>query len=133
MSVFPKAFPRRGEVYTVDFGEPRGSAQAGERPALVVSNDVNNNVGSVVIVAAITKTIPAKRYPQNVHLDAGPLPLAGTILCGQLLTIDKVDLLRHRATLPQATMDEVDVALCKALGIRRAPPIPPTPTAPPAN
>lgn len=67
----------------VDFNPARGSEQAGERPALVVSNDIGNQHASVVIVAAITSTIPSKQYPQCVPLPGrpeGPLPRPGTIL-----------------------------------------------------
>jgi mRNA interferase MazF len=101
----------------VDFGQPRGSEQAGHRPALVVSNDVNNNHSPVVTVAAITKTIPKKTYPYNVDLPAGVLQLGGTIYCAQLLTIDKTRLVRHRGTLDAAKLAEVDRALIVALGL----------------
>lgn len=121
MATYPKAFPRRGEIYDVDFGQPRGSEQAGRRPALVVSNDVNNQRSPVVIVAAITKTIPKKVYPFNVDLPAGILPLGGTIYCGQLLTIDKTRLLRHRGDLDNAKIAEVDRALCVSLGLAKPP------------
>jgi mRNA interferase MazF len=116
-SPFPRVFPRRGEIYIVDFGEPRGSAQAGQRPALVVSNDVNNQRAPVVIVAAITRTIPKRKYPMNVELPAGVLPEAGTIYCHQLLTLDKRDLLRHRGSLDARKMAEVDRALAVALAL----------------
>lgn len=121
MATYPKAFPRRGEIYDVDFGTPRGSEQAGRRPALVVSNDVNNQRSPVIIVATITKTIPKKAYPFNVDLPAGVLPLGGTIYCGQLLTIDKTRLLRHRGELDDAKVAEVNRALCVALGLPKPP------------
>lgn len=76
----------------VDFSPARGSEQAGTRPALVVSNDVDNQHSPVVILAAITSILPTKRYPFNVHLPAGPLPNEGTIMCGQLMTVDKTRL-----------------------------------------
>ena len=121
MATFPKVFPRRGEIYDVDFGSPRGSEQAGRRPALVVSNDVNNQRSPVVIVATITKTIPKKAYPFNVPLPAGILPLGGTIYCGQLLTIDKTRLLRHRGELDAPKIADVNRALAVALGLPRPP------------
>lgn len=117
--IFPRAFPRRGEIYDVDFGQPRGSEQAGRRPALVVSNDINNKHSPVVIVAAITKTIPKKAYPFNVDLPAGILPLGGTIYCGQILTIDKTRLLRHRGALDETKISEVSEALRVSLGLPR--------------
>jgi mRNA interferase MazF len=104
----------------VDFGDPRGSAQAGMRPAVVVSNDVNNQRSPVVIVAAITKTVPKRSYPMIVDLPAGVLPQDGSIYCHQLLTLDKQDLVRHRGDLDASKMREVDVALAKALGLRFA-------------
>jgi len=39
------------------------------------------------LVAAITRTIPPKRYPQNVHVPAGELAFDSTILGGQILTV----------------------------------------------
>ena len=48
---------RRGEIYWVDFGTPRGSEQAGKRPALVIQNDVGNESSPTTIVAGITSKI----------------------------------------------------------------------------
>lgn len=116
-SIFPRRFPRRGEIYQVDFGEPRGSAQAYERPALVVSNDTNNEHSPTVVVAAITKTLPKRPSSVTVVLPAGILPLDSAILCTQLLTLDKSDLMRHRGDLDQEKMRAVNAALVKALAL----------------
>ena len=106
----------------VDFNPARGSEQQGIRPAVVVSNDTNNQYSPNVIVAAITKTIPKKNYPMNVYLPAGVLPLEGTILGAQLMTLDKTRLLRHRGDLDEQKMNEVETALAKSLGLRFANP-----------
>ena len=119
-SAFPRSFPRRGEIYDVDLGEPHGSAQAGRRPAVVISNDVNNQWSPVVTVAAITKTVPEKRYPYNVHLPAGALELPGTIMGNQVFTFDKQDLLRYRGQLDDEVMAQVSAALAVALDLRRS-------------
>jgi mRNA interferase MazF len=116
--VFPRRFPRRGEIYQVDFGDPRGSAQAYERPALIVSNDVNNEHSPTVVVAAITTTLPKRPSSVTVVIPAGALPRESAILCTQLLTLDKQDLLRHRGDLDKVRMREVEAALLKALAIR---------------
>lgn len=111
-------FPRRGEIYLVDFNPARGSEQAGVRPGVVVSNDVNNQHSPVVVVAALTRTIPSKRYPQNVHLPEGsPLRDAGTILCGQLNTIDKTRLLDKKGALTAAQINDLNRALRMSLHI----------------
>ena len=35
-----KGFPKRGEVWLVNWSPARGSEQAGRRPALVIQNDI---------------------------------------------------------------------------------------------
>jgi mRNA interferase MazF len=117
MAAFPNEFPRRGEIYMVDFDPARGSEQAGTRPAIVVSNDVNNKFSPVVVVAAITRTIPSRAYPYNVHLPAGALPQAGTIMCSQLMTIDKKRLGNYRGEIAPALVSDLDRALCVALSL----------------
>lgn len=111
------AFPRRGEIYFVDFDPVRGSEQGGTRPALIVSNDVGNQHGAVVTVVAVTRTIPKKRYPQNVPLPAGVINEPGTIFCGQILTVSKDRLGNYQGTVPVATMVQVDAALRVHFGI----------------
>lgn len=104
----------------VDFNPARGSEQAGERPALVVSNDIGNQHGSDVIVAAITATIPSKQYPHCVSLlgrPRGPLPRPGTILCSQLVTVDKARLGDFRGALSPAQVQQVNAALRASLGL----------------
>ena len=59
-------FPRRGEVWTVNFHPGRGSERRGTRPALVIQNDVGNEHAATTIVAAITSTL--KLYPVTVPL-----------------------------------------------------------------
>lgn len=63
------SFPRRGEVWTVNFYPGRGSEQRGTRPALVIQNDVGNEHAATTIVAAITSTL--KLYPVTVPLHRG--------------------------------------------------------------
>ena len=62
--------PRRGEVWLVDFGKPVGRAQAGRRPALVVSADaLNEGPAGLVIVVPIT-TAP-RGLPSHVEIEPG--------------------------------------------------------------
>jgi mRNA interferase MazF len=103
----------------VDFGEPRGKPQAYERPALIVSNDVNNQHSPTVVVAAITKKILDTQSSVHVVVAAGVLPLDSTVLCTQLLTIDKNDLQRHRGDLDPTNLEKVNAGLAIALGLPR--------------
>ena len=62
------AYPRRGEVWLVNF-DPTVGAEIQRRPALIVQNDVGNRVSSITIVAAITSTLK-QAYPFQVFLKA---------------------------------------------------------------
>jgi len=48
-----KDFPRRGEVWLVNWNPARGSEQAGIKPVLVIQNDIGNEKAPTTIVAAI--------------------------------------------------------------------------------
>jgi mRNA interferase MazF len=114
-------FPRRGQIHWVDFNPTRGSEQAGRRPAVIVSNDVMNLHGSVVVVAPLTSRLPAKQYPQNVHLPAGrPLEREGVINCGQVRTISKDRLDGYRADLEPEQVAQVERALAAVFVLKLA-------------
>jgi mRNA interferase MazF len=109
---------RRGDIYWVDFGTPRGSEQGGRRPALIVQNDVGNLSSTTIIIAAIT-TKRKGFYPFHVEVSAveSGLPQDSTILLEQLLTINKDRLLERVGRLSNLKLKEVDEALKVSLGI----------------
>lgn len=57
-------FPRRGEVWWVNFGPAVGTESAKTRPAIVISNDVSNEFLERVQVMPITSNV-AKIYPSE--------------------------------------------------------------------
>ena len=70
-----KGFPKRGEVWLVNWNPARGSERADRRPALVIQNDIGNQKASTTIVAAISSSV--KVYPMNVQINP---PEAGILL-----------------------------------------------------
>jgi mRNA interferase MazF len=112
---------RRGGIYDIDFDPARGSEEGKTRPALVVQNDVGNRHSPTTIVVAITSQIPSKRYPFHVALPASLLGMPGTILCEQMLTVDKRRVLSAaRADIDTETQQRVDEALRHSLGLSSA-------------
>jgi len=109
---------QRGEIYSVDFGIPRGSEQGGRRPALVIQNDIGNRNSPTTIVAAITSR-QKKHYPFHVEITANEsgLPQDGTVLLEQVLTINQSRLVSKVGALASAKMAEVDYAIKKSLGL----------------
>ena len=109
---------RRGDIYRVDFGTPRGSEQGGLRPALVVQNNAGNASSPTTIIAAIT-TRRKGSYPFHVDISAleSGLPHDSTVLLEQLLTVNQNRLVKRVGNLSSTKMREVDKALQVSLGL----------------
>lgn len=112
---------RRGDVYEIDFGVPRGSEQGGSRPALIVSTDDLNAVSSTVIVAAITKTLPSATHerPQQVAVSTRETGLVhdGMVKLDQILTVSRERLNGRRGRLSPELMRKVDRAIFYSMGL----------------
>ena len=110
---------KRGEVWMVNFTPGRGSEQKGNRPALVIQNDVGNQYASTTIVTAITTTI--KKYPVTVLIPEGKggLKENSMVNLAQLLTVDKERLIKRLGYLDEERMAEVDEAIRISLGINK--------------
>lgn len=124
---------KRGEVYWYNLGEPRGSVQGGNRPALViqdddvdavvVQNDYGNGSSPTTVVAILSRQIPSKSYPFHVRVPKGTGGLdEGVVKCEQVFTVNQNELGGLKATLPEDLMEKVDQAICKSLGLKYAKP-----------
>lgn len=106
-------FPRYGDIYDVDLDPVVGSETGKRRPALIVSNDVNNEYSETVTVLPITGQ-PAKReYPFEVFVPKGVAGLTSDsrIKANQVRTLDKSRLVRLRGSLPPQYLPKVERAL----------------------
>ena len=112
-----KDFPRRGEVWLVNWNPARGSEQAGRRPALVIQNDIGNEKAATTIVVAISSTV--RVYPMNVRVKPpeGGLERPSIIKTSQILTISKERLEKRLGSLSQKRMDKVDGAIKLSLSL----------------
>jgi len=112
--------PRRGQVWWVDLGEPRGSAPAYRRPVVIVSSDrFNRSRIRTVIISAITSNVALGSAPGNVALPAGAAGLDrdSVVNISQLLTIDKGALDGHVGEVPSAALRQIDDGLRLALAV----------------
>ena len=63
------SMPRRGEIWWVDLGEPRGSEAGHRRPVLIVQEDhFNQSQLATVIVLSLTSNLRYENFPGNVLL-----------------------------------------------------------------
>jgi len=109
---------KRGEIYWVDWGKGKGSEQSGVRPALIIQNDIGNEISPKTIIASLT-TAPNKPYPFLVHFkpkESG-LPEDSTVDLASILTISKNRLGDKCGQLSKDKVREVNIAICVSLGI----------------
>ena len=95
---------RRGDIYLVDLGRNIGSEQGGCRPVLLLQNDVGNHFGPTLIVAPITSRYWKKSQQPTHTLIAGIRNLSSpsVVLAEQLLTIDKMRVMKYLGRVPEA-------------------------------
>jgi len=112
-----RRFPKRGEVWLVNWNPARGSEQAGKRPALIIQNDIGNENASTTIVAAISSSV--KDYPMNVKIKPpeGGLNLASIVKTSQILTVDKKRLEKRIGRLSKEKIEKVNRAIKLSLDL----------------
>jgi len=59
-------YPRRGDIYLVNFDPTVGAEIQKTRPALILQNDIGNRTSDITIVAAVSSQLKGKRYPFEV-------------------------------------------------------------------
>ena len=106
----------RGEVfYITSKYDTVGSEQRSGRPAVVVSNNLNNEHSECIEICYLTLQ-DKKPLPTHVKVDRGQC-INSTILCEQITTISKERIGDFMCRLPDDIMDAVDKALTISLGI----------------
>lgn len=107
----------RGDMYFADLGQGIGSEQAGNRPVVIIQNDVGNRHSPAVIVAAVTiqKT---KELPTYYYIGSeNGLGRPSIVRLEQLRTIDKKRLGRYVGRLNKKQLAELDNALAISLSL----------------
>ena len=107
-----------------------GSEQSGNRPAVVLQNDVGNFYSPTLIVATLTSKA-AKKYTQPTHclLVNDFLSVPSIVQAEQIFTVDKSRVLKFLGHLTPEEMSRVDDAVRASLAlnpmgsIQRLPPI----------
>lgn len=112
-------FPRRGDIYLVNFDPTVGHEIQKIRPALVIQNDIANEYSPVTIVAAITSKFDDPPYPTDVVMEPAESGLnrVSAVVLNQVRSIDKQRLIRRLGRATATTMRQVDRALVISLGI----------------
>ena len=111
-------FPKRGEIFLVSLDPTIGSEINKTRPALVISNDINNKFSSTVTVIPITSNVK-KVFPFEVLFPPAQSGLseASKAKCNQIRTVDKRRLIKPLGKISQKKMGKVEDSLSIHLGM----------------
>ena len=103
---------KRGEIFLVNFDPTLGAEIKKTRPALVVSNDLNNAYSPIVSISPVTSKV-TKVYSFEVEIPAaaGGLKTRSKVMINQTRAVDKLRLIKRLGHLSEQIMREVNQAL----------------------
>jgi mRNA interferase MazF len=103
---------RRQDVFLVNFDPTVGAEAKKTRPALVVSNNINNAHSPIVSISPITSNV-TRVYSFEVEVLAGigGLKRRSKVMVNQTRAVDKVRLVKRLGCLPNRIMEEINNAL----------------------
>ncbi len=107
-------YPKRGEVYWVNLDPAVGGETKKTRPALIVSNDVGNEVSHVIMVAPITSKIK-NIYPFEVKIKLEGK--SAKIMLNQCRAVDKSRLKDKIGHVDIDTMQRAEDAIKLVFGL----------------
>ena len=77
----------RADIRWADFNPVRGREQAGQRPVLILSQDVFNERSGTVIAVALTSQPQRAGFPLTLELHARGLPKKSWVKISQVRTL----------------------------------------------
>ena len=103
---------KRGNIFLVTFDPTVGAEAKKTRPALVVSNDLNNAHSPIVSISPITSNVK-RVYSFEVEIPSGPggLIVRSKVMVNQTRAVDKIRLVKKLGDLPEEIMAQVNEAL----------------------
>lgn len=107
---------KRGEIYRAHLDTGVGSEQRGDRPVLILQNDIGNQYSPTTIVALLTGRKKKLYLPCHVPISVNGKDY-GIAALEQIRTIDKSRLDEYVGRLPAEEMDAVNHAAKISLGL----------------
>ena len=108
---------KRGDIWYIESGYSTGSEQRPGRPAVVVSNDLNNVHSTTVEVVYLT-TQPKRDLP--THATIHSMSRDSIAICEQITTVAVERIGNYRGCVTDAEMEDIEAAMQVSLGLREA-------------
>ena len=102
---------KRGDVWLVNLDPVMGAEINKTRPAVIISNDINNQYSSTLTILPISD-LGEKVYPFEIQISHAEM-----VRCQQIRTIDKLRLVKRIGLLSSEKMLEIGGALMIHLAI----------------
>ena len=106
----------RGEIRWAELDPTRGGEQAGQRPVLVLSQDVFNERSGTVIAVALTSQEPRAGFPLTLESTAPGLPKRSWVKISQIRTLATERLGRRLARASDEELARVIEGLNEIIG-----------------
>jgi mRNA interferase MazF len=107
-------FPRRGDIHWVNLDPTIGGETKKTRPALVVSNDIGNEIANIIMIAPITSKIKTV-YPFEVKVTVKGKSCK--IMLNQCRAVDKSRLTSKIGSVDLEIMKSVEDAIKIVFGL----------------
>ena len=102
----------KGAIFYARLDPIVGSEQGGDRPVLILQNDVGNKYSTTTIVAPITKEEKTKKIPTHVKIKSfDKIRPNSYALLEQIRTIDKLRLKGFVCNIDEEDMKKVNDAI----------------------
>jgi mRNA interferase MazF len=103
---------KRGDIFLVNFDPTIGAEVRKTRPAVVVSNDINNTHSPIISIAPISSSVSRiLSFEVEIPAGFGGLKVRSKILVNQTRAVDKIRLVKKLGHLPIDILTKVDRAL----------------------
>ena len=106
----------RGELRWADLDPTRGREQAGQRPVLVVSQDVFNERSGTVIAMALTSQPQRAGFPLTLELTSARLPKRSWVKISQIRTLSVERIGKRLGRVTPEQLDQVVEGLNEIVG-----------------
>ncbi len=107
----------RGEVRWADLDPTRGREQTGQRPVLIVSQDVFNERSGTVIAMALTSQPQRAGFPLTLELTSSKLPKQSWVKISQIRTLSVDRIGKRLATVSTEELAVVIEGLNEIIGV----------------
>ncbi len=104
-------FPKRGDIYLVNFDPTIGHEVKKARPAVVITNNINNEYSPVLTVIPLSGNI-SRVYPFEVLVSAGSgLDKDSKVMVNQIRTVDKKRLIKKISSVSREIIIKIEAAI----------------------